>query len=83
MSAGLMDPTERNFEKRVRRFSEMYMGNDPALGPGSQNYDPQHRSVHTNAAYFVLHDTFRLRSKKWWRFAKTACDLPIEQLSES
>jgi len=36
---GLMDPTERNFEKRVRRFSEMYMGDDPAMGTGSQNYD--------------------------------------------
>ena len=36
---GLMDPAERNFEKRVRRFSGMYMGEDPALGKGSQNYD--------------------------------------------
>ena len=42
---GLMDPTERNFEKRVRRFSEMYMGADPAMGPGSQNYDPQHKVI--------------------------------------
>ena len=42
---GLMDPTERNFEKRVRRFSEMYMGADPAMGPGSQNYDPQHKII--------------------------------------
>ena len=42
---GLMNPTERNFEKRVRRFSEMYMGADPAMGPGSQNYDPQHKVI--------------------------------------
>jgi hypothetical protein len=42
---GLMDPTERNFEKRVRRFAEMYMGCDPAMPPGSQNYDPQHKII--------------------------------------
>jgi len=38
---GLMDPTPRDFEKRVRRFAGFYMGDDPQ----SPNYDKQHKII--------------------------------------
>ena len=40
-----MDPFERNFEKRVRRFAGMFMGDDSALAPGQQNYDKKHKII--------------------------------------
>ena len=38
---GLMDPSEDNFEKRVRRFAGFYMGDDPQ----SPNYDKEHKII--------------------------------------
>lgn len=38
---GLMDPTPREFENRVRRFAGFYMGDDPQ----SPNYDKEHKII--------------------------------------
>ena len=38
---GLMDPTAREFDRRVRRFAGFYMGDDPQ----SPNYDKQHKLI--------------------------------------
>jgi hypothetical protein len=38
---GLIQPREREFENRVRRFAGFYMGNDPQ----SPNYDPEHKII--------------------------------------
>jgi hypothetical protein len=38
---GLMDPTAREFDRRVRRFAGFYMGDDPQ----SPNYDKQHKII--------------------------------------
>ena len=38
---GLMDPTARDFDKRVRRFAGFYMGDDPQ----SPNYDKQRKII--------------------------------------
>ncbi len=38
---GLSDPYGPNFEKRVRRYAGLYMGDDP----GAPNYDPEHRII--------------------------------------
>ena len=38
---GLMDPTARDFEKRVRRYAGFYMGDDPQ----SPNYDKEHKII--------------------------------------
>ena len=38
---GLMDPTARNFDKRVRRFAGFYMGDDPQ----APNYDKEHKII--------------------------------------
>ena len=38
---GLMNPHEKNFESRVRRFAGFYMGNDPQ----APNYDPEHKII--------------------------------------
>ncbi len=36
-----MDPTARDFEKRVRRYAGFYMGDDPQ----SPNYDKEHKII--------------------------------------
>ena len=38
---GLMNPREKNFEKRVRRYAGFYMGDDPQ----APNYDPEHKII--------------------------------------
>ncbi len=38
---GLSDPYAPNFEKRVRRYAGLYMGEDP----GAPNYDPERRII--------------------------------------
>ena len=38
---GLMDPTARNFDKRVQRFASFYMGDDPQ----APNYDKKHKII--------------------------------------
>ena len=38
---GLGDPYAPNFEKRVRRYAGLYMGEDP----GAPNYDPEHKVI--------------------------------------
>ena len=38
---GLGDPDDINYENRVRRFAEFYMGKDP----GALNYDPEHKII--------------------------------------
>ncbi|MEC9380104.1 MAG: hypothetical protein VX528_14135 [Candidatus Latescibacterota bacterium] len=38
---GLMDPTARNFDRRVRRFAGFYMGDDPQ----APNYDKEHKII--------------------------------------
>src|SRR5690606_36973191 len=38
---GLADPHTRDFEKRVRRYAGLYMGEDPA----APNYDPEHTLI--------------------------------------
>ena len=38
---GLMNPRERAFEQRVRRYAGFYMGDDPQ----APNYDPEHKII--------------------------------------
>ena len=38
---GLSDPNPANFQKRVRRFAGLYLGEDP----GAPNYDPEHKII--------------------------------------
>lgn len=38
---GLSDPYAPQFEKRVRRYAGLYMGEDP----GAPNYDPEHKVI--------------------------------------
>lgn len=38
---GLSDPTNSDFQRRVRRFAGFYMNEDP----GAPNYDPQHKII--------------------------------------
>lgn len=38
---GLMNPRERAFEQRVRRYAGFYMGRDPQ----APNYDPEHKII--------------------------------------
>jgi hypothetical protein len=54
MFLGLSDPNDLLFRERMKRFAEMYMGDDPE----SQNYDPQNkviRSIWTGSKGPMLH----------------------------